>query len=64
MLTVAVNTDDTTSLNNAVDKELDAFDAWCTRNIGGAMTRYERAAIKTFLIFKLGARKEEPEALP
>lgn len=48
-------------LSRLLDDEMSLFEAWMIKNLGGGMTRMEKAAVKTYLYQKVVGRVDNLE---
>ncbi len=51
-------------LARLLDDELARFEAWMHKNLGGGLTRLERASVKTYLYHKIVGRVDNLESAP
>jgi hypothetical protein len=51
-------------LSRLLDDEMARFEAWMNKNLGGGLTRIERAAVKTYLYQKIVGRVDDLESRP
>lgn len=58
------NLEDRKALSKKLDEELALFDKWMIDNLGGRLTKFERAIVKTYLYHKLVGRIDDLDRKP
>ncbi len=51
-------------LSRLLEDELARFDAWVAKTLGAPLTRFEKAAVKTYLYQKIVGRVDHLESTP